>query len=267
MKIASLNSYLSEVFPPSLQESFDNTGEQILFHEDDIRGIYISLDLDNEVIADALSLGCNLIVSHHPFIFRAVKSVKTDNFKSAQLVELISNRVSVYSMHTNMDRLMATYLSNFLGYGGGEILFPTGEVNGEPTGYGSLVELPQEVKLKDVLENTKGKLSLDFITYAGDLNKEISTIAFFNGSGGSQIEKIIEARRPDCIITGDVGYHNVKSAIDSGVAVIDAGHFGTEIVFKQKIYEIITERLNNLKEEVTVVISDVEKNPFKVYSI
>ncbi len=267
MKVFSLNNYLSKEFPVSMQESYDNAGTQLLFHEDDIRGIYITLDIDNSVIEDAINNDCNVILSHHPFIFKSIKMIDTSLVKSRQLLKFFENRISVYSMHTNFDRCMWSYLSSYLGYGNGDPLLDAGEYMGDITGFGSIVELDNPVRLKSIIENILGKIRIDFLTYSGSLTDTVASIAFLNGSGGSQIEKIINLYRPHCIITGDVGYHNMKYAIDSGVSVIDAGHFGTEIIFKKKMNELVADCLKEYGEKIHIQVSDAEKNPFKVYSL
>jgi putative NIF3 family GTP cyclohydrolase 1 type 2 len=106
-------------------------------------------------------------------------------------------------------------------------------------------------------------LNLEFITYCGDENNAIESIAFINGSGGSSIEKIINTYNPECIITGDINYHNAKYAIDSGKNIIDAGHFGTEIIFKKNLAESLKEVLYD--EKIELIISKAEESPFRVY--
>ncbi len=265
MKVVELNSYLTELIPPKLQESYDNSGEQILFHEDEIRRVHVSLDIDNEVIDNAISSNCNVIVTHHPFLFRSLKSIDTSGPKGEQLVKLIENRISVYSMHTNLDQVLSCYLSDFLGYAGGDVLIETGELNGEKIGYGSFVQLNEVSTLGDVLKNLLQKLETDFLTYCGDLDMPVSKLAFLNGSGGSHIENLIDSHRPHCIITGDVGYHNIKAAIDAEVAVIDSGHFASEVIFKNEIAKLISNYFQSRGESIEVVVSNIEKNPFKVY--
>ena len=110
----------------------------------------------------------------------------------------------------------------------------------------------------------KNKLELDTVVYTGDPVHTIKTIAFLNGSGGSSVEKIIDLFNPDCILTGDIGYHHAKFAIDAGVALIDAGHFATEIIFK-KLLAMHIEDIFIDRESTGIIISQLETNPFKIY--
>lgn len=262
MKIKGLIEKLSANFPEYIQESYDNTGSQILFDDSTISKIYICLDADSLTVKDAAARGCNLIISHHPLIFRPVKSIASSESRSGIIIDLIKNGTSLYSIHTNFDKLMYGKLSDYLGYPDSVPLIKTGDVDNRTAGYGSFVVLSDEKIFKEIILETKNRLGLDFVIYSGAEDKRVSSIAFINGSGGGSIEKVISSHRPDCIITGDVNYHNAKYAIDSGTGVIDAGHFGTEFIFKKLLAESVREILSD--ENIQIIISDVEKNPFKV---
>ena len=263
MKISELIERLNDKIPESLQESYDNTGAQILFSDEIIERIYICLDADPETVHDAKLNRCNLMISHHPLIFRPIKKITTDEARSNVILELISSRISLYSLHTNFDKIMFNTLSDSLGFMGAVPLMNTQELNGTEIGMGSFIKLEKEITFSELLLNTKEKLNLEFITYCGKENNTINSIAFINGSGGGSIEKIINTYNPDCIITGDINYHNAKYAIDSGKNIIDAGHYGTEIIFKKNLAESLIEVLDD--EKIELVISKVETNPFKVY--
>jgi dinuclear metal center YbgI/SA1388 family protein len=263
MKINEIIKRLNNKFPEYIQESYDNTGAQILFQDEDISRIYVCLDADINTVNDAVKKGCNLIISHHPLIFRPVKKIISSESRSEIVIDLISSRVSLYSMHTNFDRIMYKALSDHLGYEGSVPLIKAEEVDNTVTGFGSFASLEKDKLFSEVLSATRERLNLDYLIYSGDEKRLIKSIAFINGSGGGAIEKIIGIHNPDCIITGDVGYHHVKYAIDNGVAVIDAGHYGTEYIFKKLLAESAVKVLYDVN--IPIVISDVEKNPFKVY--
>jgi len=263
VKVNEIIKRLTKSFPEYIQESYDNTGSQILFHDDDVKKMYVCLDADFNTVNDARQKGCNLIISHHPLMCRPVKKIISYESKSGIIIDLITSRISLYSIHTNFDKIMYKKLSDVLGYPGSIPLIQTYEIENTDTGFGSFIILEKEKIFNEIISETKSKLGLEFVLYSGDQNKKIRSIAFINGSGGGSIEKIISLHNPDCIITGDVSYHHAKYAIDCGTAVIDAGHFGTEFIFKKLLAESVEEVLYD--EKIGIVISDVEKNPFKVY--
>jgi len=265
MNVHDLIYQLEAKFPLWIQEEYDNTGAQIIFPDEDVKGIYICLDADMITIEDAIEKKCNLILSHHPLIFKAIKAIDHSESRSKSIIKLIENKISLFSLHTNFDKIMFSYLSDIAGFEGGKLLLKKGNLNDEPIGYGTFVNLNYTITLNSLMDRIKESLGLDNLIYSGNYNAEINTIAFINGSGGSSIETIIKSLHPDCIVTGDVGYHNAKYAIDNNVCVIDAGHFGTENIFKKLLAESINDIITVNNHRITIVISDIEKNPFNVY--
>jgi dinuclear metal center YbgI/SA1388 family protein len=265
MKINEIIQKIEEKFPLWIQEEYDNTGSQIVFPDDSIKGIYICLDADTITIEDAIANDCNLIISHHPLIFRPVNKINNHESRSKAIIRLIEKKITLYSIHTNFDKIMYSYLSDISGFGKGKLLLQNGVLNDKNIGYGSIVNLKRATTMFKVLKQIKKNLDLDMLIFSGDIKKSIKTIVFINGSGGSSMEKIIKSIRPDCIVTGDVGYHNAKYAIDNDVCVIDAGHFGTENIFKKLLAESVNTIISVRKNRPEIKISDVEKNPFKIY--
>ena len=265
MKVADLINRLNSIYPEYCQENYDNTGQQVIFHDDDIKKVYISLDVDGTVIEDAKEKGCNIIICHHPLMFRPVKKIVSAESRSSLIIDIIRVGISIYSLHTNFDKFMYSYLAETLGYKNSRVLLKT-DANGDKSpGFGSFIMQDETVILEDLLENVKKTLDVDYLIFTGSREKQIRSIAFLNGAGGNSIEKIINSDKPDCIITGDVGYHNARYALDSGTAVIDAGHFGTEIIFKKMLAQTVEGIMNDCGQNIDIVLSDVEKNPLRLY--
>jgi len=264
MKIHEITKKLEERFPSWIQEEYDNTGSQVLFPDEELNNIYICLDADEKTIDDAQMNNCNLIISHHPMIFRPVKNINYHDSRSKAIIKLIDKRISLFSLHTNFDKIMYSYLSDIAGFAGGELLLKKGILDGKEIGYGSFVKLNGAISTQTIMSRIKEKLNLDFVVYSGDISKKIESIAFINGSGGSSIEKIIDSLHPDCIVTGDVGYHHAKYAMDNKVFLIDAGHFGTENIFKKLLAESVNDIINVDGKTIKMIASEIEKNPFKV---
>lgn len=265
MKVNKLINELNRVYPESFQENYDNTGQQVIFPEKEITGVYVSLDVENAVIDDALEKNCNVIISHHPLIFRPVKKIVSGEARSSMLISLVKDEISLYAMHTNFDKFMFRYLADELGFPGSRVLFKTDGAGEGETGFGSIAVPENEIVLEDLLCRVKDALGLDYLLYSGDGHMKIKSIAFINGSGGGSVERAIQAAGPDCIITGDAGYHHARYALDSGKALIDAGHYGTEIIFKKMLAQTVTGIMNANGEKTPVIVSGIEKNPFKLY--
>jgi dinuclear metal center YbgI/SA1388 family protein len=106
MKIKEVVSYLNSKYPLGYQESYDNSGFQLGDDTEDIKGALIAVDLTLEVIHEAIEKGCNLIVTHHPFIFSGLKRITPQTYTGKMVYMLIKNNISVYAAHTNLDNLM-----------------------------------------------------------------------------------------------------------------------------------------------------------------
>ena len=105
MKIQELVSYLDNLIPAGLQEDYDNAGFLLGNVQDEISGVLISIDLTPEVVEEAVKKHCNLIVTHHPFIFSGIKRITPSNTSGKMIFRLIEQHISVYSAHTNLDNL------------------------------------------------------------------------------------------------------------------------------------------------------------------
>lgn len=106
MKAAEVIAYLEELAPPSLQESYDNSGLLVGDAQTEVKGILVSLDCTEDVVDDAISQGCNLIVSHHPIVFSGLKRFNGKNYIERTVIKAIKNDVLLYAIHTNLDNVL-----------------------------------------------------------------------------------------------------------------------------------------------------------------
>ncbi|MEA3504968.1 MAG: Nif3-like dinuclear metal center hexameric protein [Bacteroidota bacterium] len=103
MKIKKILSFLEQHAPLALQESYDNSGLLIGDSDEEIKGLLITVDVTEEVVEEAISKGCNLIVAHHPVIFTGLKSITGKNFVERVAIKAIKNDIAIYAVHTNLD--------------------------------------------------------------------------------------------------------------------------------------------------------------------
>ncbi|MBN2041319.1 MAG: Nif3-like dinuclear metal center hexameric protein [Spirochaetes bacterium] len=267
MKVKEITDFLNTKFPAALQEKYDNTGEQIAFFDNDIRNIMLAVDIDTTVIDESIENDCNLIITHHPFLFKPIKKITTGDPSSELLIRLLSNEITLFSLHTNLDKIFYNKLGNLFGIENEQLLIKTDSFNDKDYGFGTCGKLKSPMKLHELLSAIKNTLNLDFLTYSGNDNTSIETIAAVNGAGGSVIEEILSSGSVDCIITGDITYHHYKTAANYGIPVIDAGHFGTEKILLKSLKEEIDSFLSQYgsKDETGLFISQNESNPFKLF--
>ena len=105
IKIKDVTRYLEEWAPLSYQESYDNAGLITGDLHNEVNGILVSLDCTEEVIDEAIKERCNLIVSHHPIVFKGLKKLTGSNYVERTVIKAIRNEISIYAIHTNLDNV------------------------------------------------------------------------------------------------------------------------------------------------------------------
>ena len=209
---------LEERWNPSYALEWDNVGLLVGREEKEIKKVFTALDATEETIAQALEFGADLLITHHPMIFSPVKKVTGADFIGRRLITMI---------HTNFDvKGMAQLNQECLGLTDCEVLEETAP--GEGIGRVGALEGPMDLK------QFAGKVRNDFeipdVRMYGDPAATVRRVAVSSGSGKSMIRGAIE-KGADVIVTGDVDYHSAIDAVAQGIAVIDAGHYGTEYGF------------------------------------
>lgn len=246
-------------YPKSAALGFDNVGLQTGSLEKTVKKVYLALDATDEVISNAIEVGADLLITHHPLIFSPLKSVTTENFISRRIVKMIQNDISYYAMHTNYDVLgLSQLLSEKIGLQEPQVLWVTQEQEGAPIGIGRVGRLNRAVSLEECCGIVKNKLQLSSVKVFGDLHHRIERVAVSPGSGKDAIDFAIE-KKADVLITGDIGHHAGLDAMEQGLDIIDAGHYGTEHIFVQDMKDF----LENNFSEIEVVPAPI-KHPFQI---
>lgn len=229
---------LEEAFPLKEQMEWDNSGLMAGDRSRRFHKVYLALDATMEVIDAAIGSGADLLLTHHPLLFRGIKSVTSDSLEGRKLLKLLSNHIACFSMHTNYDALaMGTVCASKLGITDGEgnearALEITGE---DPlVGIGKIGYLPEPMTLKVLAEKVKEAFGIDRIHMFGDPDRIVSRIAMVPGSGKSDISTAIR-QNAEVFLTGDIGHHDGLDALELGLSVLDAGHYGLEHVFVENM--------------------------------
>lgn len=238
--------------------NWDNVGLLAGRFGKEVKKIYVALDATDEVVEEAISVGADMLVTHHPLIMSGLNKITDDNFIGKRLIKLIQNDISYYAMHTNYDvRGMAELASDKLMLKDAEILEVTGESD-VPEGIGRIAPLQQTMTLRECCELIKEIFSLENVRVFGELDKEVCRLAICPGSGKSFVRSAI-AKGADVYVTGDIGHHDGIDAVAQGLAIIDAGHYGIEHIFVKDIEEYLKEHTQN----VEIVTAEI-KHPFTV---
>ncbi len=222
-----------------LSESWDNSGWQIDLGHDYTNKVLVALSLTKNVLEQAITNDCDLIITHHPLIFNSIK--KIDN---PLILEAIRNNICVYSAHTNLDKTYGSTTDALCGVLGLQNLVTVED-------YIKITHLKDELALEQLTDNIKQALNLESVKLINPDNITIvKNIAVCAGGGGSFIDKLRDYD-VDVYITGDIKFH--KALEVEGFAVVDIGHFESELPVLPLIQGLIS------KTKVEVMIAKEEK--------
>lgn len=235
MQCRELLKMLDELAPRAYACEWDNPGFLAGREEKEIHRVLVALDATDEVVAQAVREHADMVLTHHPLIFKPLKQVNNQNFISRRIVELIQADICYAAMHTNFDiapGCMADLASERLGLRPEGPLEVTGEIDGQPIGVGKIGTLTDSVTVEALAHRVKDVFNLPFVTVYGmeQVTEPVSRIAISPGAGGSMIAHGIE-KKAQVLVTGDIGHHDGIDAAANHMAVIDAGHYGLEHIF------------------------------------
>ncbi len=250
---------IEAAYPREAALDFDNVGLLAGRAEKEVERVYIALDATDAVIDRAAEAGADMLITHHPLIFSPLKKITDEDFISRRILKLIQNDISYYAMHTNYDVLgMAELSEKILGIQDTEVLDVTMEKEGKPEGIGRVGKLEKPMTLEECCVYVKHKLNLGSLKVFGDMSAEVSRLAISPGSGKTAVPAAL-AKGADVLVTGDIGHHDGLDAVEQGLAIIDAGHYGTEYIFIDDMKHFLEEKLPVLEVVTTPVI-----HPFQV---
>ena len=261
MQIKALITSLEEWAPLQFQESYDNSGLIVGDLEANCTGVLCSLDCTEAVIEEAIQKGCNLIVSHHPIIFKGIKQFSKDHYVNRTVLKAIRHNIALYAIHTNLDNVMLgvnSTLADRLHLRNRRILVPIPglfDTNGQAVGAGIVGELPLETEPEAFIQWVKTQWNLDVVKHTQLIDKKLITIALCGGSGGFLLDHI-KAQNIDCFITSDLKYHDFFEA-DGKYLLMDIGHGESE----QFVPALIVDYLKRKFLTFAVLESEVKTQP------
>lgn len=257
MKIKEIIAAIEEFAPPRLQESYDNTGYQVGDPEAEATGALLCVDVTEEIIDEAVAKGCNLIISHHPLIFRGLKSVTGANRPERALAKAILSGVTVYSSHTATDSTLGGVswrMAEMLSLSDVSVLVPSSP--GANTGLGTVGNLPEPMSPENFALKVKQTFGCASLRMSRPANsRPVSRVALCGGSADEFIPQAIAAGA-QAYVTADCKLNRFLDHAHK-IILLDAGHFETEQCTKQIFFDVITEKFPNF----ALCYSDKEKNP------
>ncbi len=241
--------------PLSLQESWDNSGVQVGGIDTPCTGAMLCVDCTPAVLREAMERGCNLVIAHHPLLFKGLKHICPDgSLVEDAVIAAIRNGITVYSAHTSLDSATDGISHRMAAMLGATVTGILSRGHEPGTGLGVVAEFPSPLSPDDLVERIKAAFGSDTVRCSTARPQAISRIGMCGGSGGEFIRTAIAARC-DAYLTSDTRYHDF---VDYGqrIFLTDIGHFESEQCAKQIFYDIISKKFANF----AVYKSESERN-------
>lgn len=227
MLLSQVAQALERYAPLPLQESYDNAGLQIGLTETvEVSGALLCVDVSEDVIDEAVAAGCNLVVAHHPLLFRPLRRIDQNNAVARIAVKAIKAGVAVYAAHTNLDNApdgVCHEMARVLGLENVDFLDP---LAGGEGGSGVIGSLPEPMAPLDFLKWTKARFATPCIMHNALPEREIARVAVCGGAGDFLTDKAVAAGA-DAFITGEMGYHRFMG-YEGEILTAAIGHYQSE---------------------------------------
>ncbi len=237
---------LEMLSPPSFAEGYDNVGLLLGSLDASISSVLIALDASKAVVEEAVRLGVDMLLTHHPMIFRPLKSIRSDHFIGKKAIDLITHGICCYAMHTNFDIIgMADAAADEMALKNRQVLHVTCEDEIAKEGIGRYGALPFAMNLKQCAYHVKKVFALEEVRVYGDGAKIVETAAICPGSGKSVLKATLDVGA-DVLVTSEIDHNDAIDAMDQGLSIIDAGHYGLEKIFVPYMKEYIEREMPGL---------------------
>lgn len=254
--VSEIYTYIDSFAPFSTQEKWDNSGLLTGSMNKKVSKVLVTLDITNEVADEAAEIGAELIIAHHPVIFKPLYSL-SENEPSCKLLKSGISAICVHTPYDVAEGGMSDILMNLVGFEKSEgILEITGQRN-KSYGFGTIGVASQEYMADALAEKLKNVLGCTVIRYT-DGEKPIKKAAFCTGSGGNLIEAALN-QGADAYITSEVKHDQWLLAKQRGISVFDCGHFHTENIGMIRLCKMLAADFSNIE----FVMSEVNKDPVK----
>lgn len=261
MTIKELTHKLEQKYPLEKAESWDNSGLQVGRKNKSVKRVFLALDATDAVIEEAAAWNADLLLTHHPLTLDGIRQVQAESLTGHKIFTLIRHDICHYAMHTNYDVVeMGEAAGEMMKLQHPEVLEITGvdQKSGRPEGIGQVGSLVRPVSVEECGQIVKRIFGLDTVKIFGDPDQVIERVAICPGSGKSMIGTAIQ-KKAQVMITGDIGHHDGIDAVDQGIAIIDAGHYGLEHIFISRMERYLKAQFPDMEVKTTT-----SGNPFRV---
>ena len=250
MKISEIIRFLESWAPLALQEDYDNSGLQVSRSTDvQCSGVLVCLDVTEEVMDEAVAGGFNMVLSHHPLIYRPIKQVTSLAYQQRCIIKALDHGITVYSAHTCLDNApegVNWQISHILGLSGLQPIVPREGTDGG--GSGRIGTLDKAESPAVFLDRVKKAFDCKVVMHSAPAG-EIRRVAVCGGSGASFLQQAAAAGA-DAYVTGELHYHDY---FEPGVLAVALGHYESEHLTRELMEERLAAAFPSLRIQITTI--------------
>lgn len=259
---------LNTLAPFTLAESWDNIGLLVGNPDQEVTTILAGLDPTNSLIDEAIALGANTVITHHPVIFKPLQAINTSRPEGRLLLKALSNRICVIGCHTNFDSTQAgvsSILADQLGLSSHTALIPAPPGNQVGAGIGRIGSYRSPISSSAFLARVLDVLGLSSVQMAGTLPEMITTVAVCGGSG-SEFAAQARTLGADVYLSAEIKHSTAIWAIESDFCIIDGTHFSTEKPAIAFLVRMLAEANCREQWNINILETTTERHPFVTFN-
>lgn len=248
VNVADIIKIMEEIAPPVMAEDWDNVGLMLGRRCKAVKKLLLALDITGEVVQQAIAQKADMIITHHPLIFRGLKRVTDNEWQQELLLTLAEKGIAVYSAHTNLD-CVSSGVNDVLAK---KLHLDNVDVLDSDNSLGRIGIVPV-CSLHEFADTVKKVLRADYVA-VGDAGEQVHKVAVCGGAGSDLISLALLCGA-DTLVTGDIKYHEAQQAVFSGLNVIDAGHQPTELPVMDDLADRLSQRFAQRNMNVVVNVA------------
>ena len=240
MKVREITAAIEQFAPLALQESYDNAGLIVGRPDAEVTRALLAVDVTEEVIAEAVAEGCDMIITHHPIVFQPLKRFNSATYVERCVEEAIRRGIVLYAAHTNLDSTaegMSWRVGQMLGVQNMRVMQPTVE----GAGFGVVGELEEAEPSAEFMQRVMRTFSVKALRHSDIVRPEVRRVAICTGSGGSLIGEA-QKSGADIYLTADLKYNDFMRH-ENAIILADMGHFESEYCAIQILFDILSKNL------------------------
>jgi dinuclear metal center YbgI/SA1388 family protein len=272
--VADIIDVIEHLAPLALSEQWDNCGLQVGARGRQVRKVWVALDPLLSVITAAADQGIDMVITHHPLLFRSLKSIDLESAVGRVIAKAVEHHIAIYAAHTNLDSAyqgINEQLAGLLGLSYLEPLIPadTEAFDGadlseaSQLGLGRIGSLDPPMSVRELVVPVKRCLNLASVKIAGNTQRKAQRVAVCSGAGSSLMEAFLDSDA-QIFVSGDLRYHDARAVEDAGRALIDVGHFASEKIVIDALVEQLRASAKAANWHLSIEPCRSESDPFLI---